>query len=262
MKPNRVTPRVILLGCFLFSLVFFNLRTIIGNASVALTGVVSTQDGHPIANVLVYGSLSKACCPYKSEQTRTDSAGRFIMHDPGAVIHFVGEKFQPKTWIVNYETTEVHIILEPDSNPFVIPPCKPLAKGMRRIVGGFMGLSFDVPKKNLQILGGKPDTDYVRWVIKPRSGTSYLSLWFGAHAMDPDPDDELLLDSLTISERNVENPKGDRIGKDTFGQMKNGDLWRHLWVGPGDGAVYRAAASDTQILDQVVNSACKTPRRD
>jgi hypothetical protein len=62
-------------------------------------------------------------------------------------------------------TSELHIILQPESNPFILPPCKSPAPGVRRIQGGFMGLTFDISKKDFEILGGKPDTDYVRWSI-------------------------------------------------------------------------------------------------
>ncbi len=147
---------------------------------------------------------------------------------------------------------------QPDSSPFILPTCGPRALGARRITGGFQGLTFDIPKKHFEILGGKPDTDYVRWVIKLKSSKSFVSLWFGPYAFSPKPDDDLLRDSVSTSERNIETPDGERVGNDSFGQLRNGDKWRHFYVAIADGAEYRASAADALLLDRVVNSACRT----
>jgi len=129
---------------------------------------------------------------------------------------------------------------------------------MRRVEGGFQGLTFDIPKKDFEILGGNPDTDYVRWVIKLKSRKSFVSLWFGPYAFNPEPNDALLHDSISITQRTIETPSGERVGKDSFGQLRNGDKWRHFFVAIGDGAEYRASAADSSLLDKVVNSACQT----
>ena len=154
-------------------------------------------------------------------------------------------------------TSELHIILRPDSNPFILPLCKSPAPGVRRIEGGFMGLTFDIPKKDFEILGGKRDTDYVRWAIKLKSSKSFASLWFGPYAFNPEPGDDLLHDSVSITQRDIETPDRERVGKDSFGLLSNGDKWRHFYVAIADGAEYRASAADALLLDRVVNSACQ-----
>jgi len=146
---------------------------------------------------------------------------------------------------------------QPDSSPFLLPTCRPPAPGTSRIEGGFQGLTFDILKKNFEILGGKPDTDYVRWSIKLKSSKSIISLWFGPYAFNPEPDNDLLHDSVSITQRNIETPDGERVGKDSFGQLRNGDKWRHFYVAIGNGAKYRASAADAPLLDKVVNSACQ-----
>ncbi|MGB2644858.1 MAG: hypothetical protein WBG02_19840 [Candidatus Acidiferrum sp.] len=119
-------------------------------------------------------------------------------------------------------------------------------------------MTFDIPKKNFEILGGKPDTDYVRWSIKLKSSKSFVSLWFGPYAFNPEPSEDLLHDSVSIAQRNIETPDGERVGKDIFGQLPNGDKWRHFYVTIADGAEYRASADDAPLLDKIVNSACQT----
>jgi hypothetical protein len=247
--------------CFFLPFASFGLSTTFAQPSQTLTGTVTASDGRPLPDVIVYGSLSKTCCPFKREQTKTDSSGRFTLKNPGAVIHFDAEKFEPKTWIVEPDTADVHAVLQPDSNPFNLPACKPPAPGMRRIQGGFMGLTFDIPKRNFEILGGKPDVDYVRWVIKLKSSKSFVSFWFGPYAFPSDPDDDLLLDSVSIMERNVKTSDGKDFGRDSFGQLHNGEKWRHLWIAIADGAEYRASSAEAALLDQVVDSACIIPRR-
>jgi hypothetical protein len=263
MKLSSKAPKLLSLAtCLILLVAWFDLSASFGQSDQILTGTVSTTDGHPIADVRVYGSQSKTCCPFQRQHTQTDASGRFSLSAPGSVVHFGAEKFEPKTWIVQPGSSELQITLQPDSNPFILPKCKHSAPGMRRILGGSMGLTFDIPKKDFEILGGKPDTDYVRWVIKLKSSKSFVSLWFGPYAFNSDPDDDLLLDSSSITERNVKTSEGEDYGRDSFGQLHNGDKWRHLWIAIADGAEYHASSADAALLDQIVNSACQTIRRE
>jgi hypothetical protein len=47
-----------------------------------------------------------------------------------------------------------------------IPACGAPQKGYSLIGWGKHGLFFSVPKRGVEILGGKPDVDYVKFVIK------------------------------------------------------------------------------------------------
>src|ERR1700733_11329586 len=69
-----------------------------------------------------------------------------------------------------------------------IPARVPLKVPMRvqNLVGwGEYGLFFSVPKRGVKIFGGKPDVDYVKFVIKPTNQEATLTLWFGAMAFHP-----------------------------------------------------------------------------
>src|SRR5258708_38245796 len=68
-----------------------------------------------------------------------------------------------------------------------IPQCGKLSPGQRWISWGQYGLKFQCPKRGVKILGGKPDVDYVKFVIRPVQGNAALVLWFGGMAFDPQP---------------------------------------------------------------------------
>src|SRR5256885_17049538 len=68
-----------------------------------------------------------------------------------------------------------------------IPQCAKLSPGHRWISWGQYGLKFQVPKRAVKILGGKPDVDYVKFVIKPVHGDAALVVWFGGMAFDSKP---------------------------------------------------------------------------
>jgi hypothetical protein len=250
--------RLFVFACLLVAIRLVSISSVSGQVMDVLTGMVTTPDGKPIPEVLVYGSESRKCCEFKREQTRTDASGRFTLKDPGAVVHFEVANFQFKMWIVQPNVCELHFILEPETEAatFFVPACKDPASGTRRIPGGKYGVQFDVPKKDLIVSGGKMDVDYRRFLIKPKTGSSYLELWFGPYAFSDDPGDDLLLDSVSFTEKRVSVVSGKGWGNDFTGELGNGEHWRHTYVGPGDGARYKASLADVPLFDKVVNSAC------
>ena len=249
---------LLIFACLLVLFRFVPVSSVSGQAMDVLTGIVTTPEGKPIPEVLIYGSQSKKCCPFKREQTRTDSSGRFALKDPGAVVHFAADKFMFKVWIVRPNVGESHFVLEPETEAatFSVPACKNPAPGVRRIPGGNFGVQFDVPRKDLIISGGKMDVDYRRFLIKPKTGSSYLELWFGPYAFSGDPGDDLLLDSVSFTEKRVSVVDGKAWGNDFTGELHSGEHWRHTYIGPGDGARYKASLADAPLFDKVVNSAC------
>jgi hypothetical protein len=164
-----------------------------------LSGTVTTESGQPLSGVTIYGTSSK-CCPYKREDSKTDKSGNFRIQHPGAVLHFFKDNLQPKTILLRPEESAIQITLLPASNNLNIPVCGKQVAGVKRIGWGEYGLKFDVTERRVRIPGGEPDVDYVRYVIKPKAGKSYLQLWFGAMAMSLEPEDEQFVksDSLFI----------------------------------------------------------------
>jgi hypothetical protein len=113
-----------------------------------------------------------------------------------------------------------------------------------------------VPKDGMKSLGGNPDVDYVRYVIRPNKGASYLNLWFGPYSISTEPDDQQFVESVDFSQRNLASVKGGVIGMDSWGRLSSGLSWRHT-AAFGSGAVYRNADKESAALfDQIINSIC------
>jgi len=238
----------------------FTLPSVLGQAESPLSGTVVTTGGQAVAGATVYGSLSKACCPFKREQTTTDKEGRFRLEHPGAVIHFSAQSFQPQTFVIKPGRLEVRATMPDSIDRLEMPWCKKPEPSFKQIGWGQYGLQFSVPTRATNILGGKPDVDYVRYLVKAKTSKATLELWFGPYAMNMDPDDELIIDSAAFAERNVLNAKREVIGKDSWGHLPDGTAWRQTAVIAEGGARYRnASPENVELFDQVINSICDIP---
>jgi hypothetical protein len=120
-------------------------------------------------------------------------------------------------------------------NAFTVRTCVQPESNQKQIGWGKYGLHFTVPK-DVKILGGKPDVDYVRYIIKPNNGGPFLNLWFGPYSISMD--DQQFLESVDFSQRNLASAKGDVISMDSWGRLSSGLSWRHT-AAFGSGAVYR-----------------------
>jgi Carboxypeptidase regulatory-like domain len=225
-----------------------------------LKGRVVTNAGQPLPAVMVYGSRSKKCCPFKSESTTTNENGEYRLEHPGAVVHFRKPGFQPLTVVVQAGKSTTDITLEPSGSPLVMPVCEKPQSNIRRIGWGKSGLQFNVPEDGTEIVGGKPDVDYVRYGIRRKGSKSYLELWFGPDAMSMDPDDNEFINSTVFQQRNVIRPDGADAGLDNSGRSSDGTHWRQTAVEAEGGAIYKAAVSeDRDFFDRIINSLCELP---
>ena len=140
------------------------------------------------------------------------------------------------------KTSMTQVIPENSADAMVVPICTKPGSQMRRIGWGKFGPQFDVPTREVQVLGGKPDVDYVRYVIKPKTGQGYLELWFGPYAFNSSPEKELLINSVNSQKRDVVNTSGEQMGIDSSGKLQNGEVWRHtsFMIQGMNGARYKA----------------------
>jgi hypothetical protein len=147
---------------------------------------------------------------------------------------------------------------ENSKDSMVVPACRQKGDGLRRVGGGKYGLQFDVPVREVEVLGGKPDVDYVRYVIKAKGSDGYVEFWFGPYAMSSSPEQELLLTSAKVQKRGVVDASGSEVGRDYSGKLKTGELWRHtlIMLGGMDGARYKAGPENAALFDRIINSAC------
>jgi hypothetical protein len=226
----------------------------------AITGVVVTQDGRPIAGVQVWGSAWKQCCPVEYEHMASGQDGTFQLSHSVPIIYFTKDGLQPVT-VVTRRLTNFHVTMQVATNSMILRPCIPATGGQRQIPSGKYGLHFTVVKREVKILGGKPDVDYVKYVIKSKekNSKSWLELWFGPYAMPGEPDEDQFLHSADFSQRNVTFPDGAPIGIDTSGHMSDGTSWRQMGGVLGSGARYIASANEANLFDKIINSACLTP---
>jgi hypothetical protein len=236
------------------------LPSMLGQTESPIRGNVVMVDGKPIADVKVYGSMSKSCCPVKREQTTTDEEGQFRLEHPGAVIHFWKEDLQPQAFVLKGETSDVRITMVAPVDSLVVHACGKTGPKQKQIGGGKYGLQFEVPTHAVKILGGKPDVDYVRYVIKPKSGEAILELWFGPYAINTDPDDDMFINSAKFGQRNIVTPDGGVVGKDSWGELAGGAIWRQTAVVAEGGSVYRSASPQVaDLFNQLVDSICEVP---
>jgi len=227
--------------------------------ALPITGNIVTDDGRPIAGVTVVGSVWKSCCPVQEDSATSDEKGEFRLQHGGAVIHFLKDNFQPETIVVKPGTSKARVTMHPSTNSLRVPICGRPGRGERQIGWGKYGPRFTVPVRAVTIKGGKPDTDYVKYVIRPKKGKSYLELWFGLNTLSSEPDDEQFVNSSDFAQRNLVIADGG-VGMDSWGHLRGGDSWRQTVILERGGAVYeRAPAGAASVFDRIINSICIVP---
>jgi hypothetical protein len=143
-----------------------------------------------------------------------------------------------------------------------LPQCGKLSAGQRWISWGRYGLKFQAPKRGVKILGGKPDVDYVKFLIRPVQGDAVLVLWFGGMAFSPQPKGEQVQHSVTSSQATVIASDGTEIGLDSRGQNPDTTAWRHFGVRT-EGAEYdHAPERDAALFNNIIETACLAPYPD
>ncbi|MGB6974758.1 MAG: hypothetical protein WBD67_08765 [Terracidiphilus sp.] len=144
--------------------------------------------------------------------------------------------------------------------------CREPQRGFERVGWGKYGLQFDVPQRDVRLIRGKADVDYVVDTVKAKRGDDRVEFWFGPYALDSTPDDEQFVESETFATRNVimlpglvRGSEGGVIGADTWGRLRNGKTWRQMAI-VGEGARYRGVSPENGTLfDRIINSACWIP---
>lgn len=230
----------------------------LAQSALPLTGTVVTDDGLPMAGVMVQGRLWKDCCPAQQDSATSNEKGEFRLEHGGLVIHFLKDNLQPETIVLKPGVSKVRVTVHRSTNSLSVPICGRPRRGEKQI-GQKYGPRFTVPVHIVTIKGGKPDTDYVKYVIMPKKGKSYLEFWFGPYALSSEPDDEQFVNSSDFSQRNIA-VAGGGIGMDSWGHLRGGDSWRQTVIVGHGGAVYvRASASEATVFDRIINSICTVP---
>ena len=122
------------------------------------------------------------------------------------------------------QASKSHVVPKKSTESMLVPVCSEPDSHLRRIGWGKFGPQFDVPMQEVEVLGGEPDVDYVRYVIKPKTGDGYLEFWFGPTAMSPDPDKELLENSVGTQKRKTKENTQVQIARENCELEKLGGM--------------------------------------
>jgi hypothetical protein len=230
-----------------------------------VSGVVTNPAGQPLDGVSVFSGTGTR--PYA---TTTGTDGRFQLANSTTVLHAELDGYQPLTLLINPPADDLRIQLRPIalaplSGTILAPSCAPIPpneRDIQRLGAGQLGLQFDVPRKgwDLRDLG---QGDLHEYVLAPRHSRDQLTLWFGASAIRPTPEDHFFLESSSFAQRAVVVAGTDgpprSIGIDSYGTFPDGTLWRHLAT-PGSGATYdHATPHDAALFDMIIASLCVSP---
>lgn len=200
---------------------------------------------------------STQCWPLQQDEATTDSDGGFLLRRPGAVVHLSKPGFRPVSYVVRPDVPSVRIVMPPAEELLDVRSCAQPGSEHKSIGWGKYGLHFSVPKRAVKILGGEPDVDCVRYVTKPKGARSYLELWFGPYAMNPEPDDDQFIESANFVQRDVVR-NNSVVGLDSWGETSTGGSWRQTSVFL-EGARYRNADKDSALLfNKIIDSLCWT----
>lgn len=250
----------------LASLVAFTilcLPTLNAQRKSTLSGRVTSAEGLPIEGAVVSVGALKLSDLKSLDHATTDKDGRFQLAYPGDVIRIRKEGFQPFTLVLDPSSPDITVTLTPEHDSLIAPLCtKSPTRGSRRIGYGPIGATFDIPKKDVEILGGKWDVDYVRYVIRPKRRKGSLEFWFGPYAMSSEPPDEDYLNSLSFEERYLISATGERYGLDVSGIKRDNSRWRRTSIVMTGGALYQnALPEDATLFDRIIDSVCIAPQK-
>ncbi len=224
-----------------------------------IAGTVSLG-GHPIAGVTVSGGIWKNCCPAQRDRAVSDNEGKFRLEHPGRVIHCYKDGLSPQTVVLEDYTKPIYVALRAAEGSLILPTCAKTKKDSRAIGWGKYGLRFSVPTDSTVIAGGKPDVDYVQWIISPQNSSAHLALWFGPYAANLEPEDDRFINSASFTQRTIAIGDDAQVGIDSQGKLREGGEWRHTAVqGQGAATYTNANLKDKVLFDQIIGSICEVP---
>lgn len=246
--------------CLVLTIALIVVPGVSGQADQPFSGIVTDKGGQPIVGVTVFGAIGKTCCPFKRDQATTDGKGAFRLGQPGAVVHFYQEGYGPLTYVVKPGTSEVHVTLNSVQPKLLVPVCGAPVHGQKQIGWGEYGVRFSAPADEVTIKGGKPDVDYVKYLVKPKTGDSWLEFWFGPYALSTEPDDEYFVNSVDFSQKAIQSVQERIYGVDSSGHRADGTTWRWTAILAHGGGRYETKnETDAHLFDRIIDSICFAP---
>ncbi len=66
--------------------------------------------------------------------------------------------------------------------------------------------------------------------------------------------------SERIEDRDIVNTRGQIVGKDRWGYLKDGERWRYVTFSLGDALGYHPSTPEqARLFDEIISSACVSP---
>jgi len=97
------------------------------------------------------------------------------------------------------------------------------------------------------------------YVVAPKDQTANMVIW---------RDDEIFRElksafpvfSERIEDRDIVNTRGQIVGKDRWGYLKDGERWRYVTFSLGDALGYHPRTPEqARLFDEIISSACVSP---
>lgn len=146
----------------------------------------------------------------------------------------------------------------------VVSACRDIAPGLRRVGSknlgqSLLGVQFDVPEGSFTFRSEPQDMPPgMIYAITAKGGNANMEISNGvALTFEKEINSAFPVLSRYVEERDIRSSSGNVIGKDRWGYLKSGEVWRYVRFFAGDAAGYRPVApKEASLLDQVISSAC------
>lgn len=232
-----------------------------------LTGTVKTKDGRPLAGISVYsfddwGMIAPKAGRRFSE--KTDSRGRFRLRNHGQAIFFQHPDFQPLTRVIQYSTSRLDVVVEPDHDAWGVPICTGSVEYQKNKdeyveIKDPFSLALFLPRPREVEFKRATDVDYVRYVFAygPSEHRNTLQGWFGLNAADRSVSARSLIKSMNFNERWAKF--GDLRALDIFGQTTDGKYWHYLCFSTSAIFYEDTSKEAASVFDDMFSKTCYEP---
>lgn len=227
--------------------------------AVPLKGIITSDKGTPLSGVQVlsYAPLKNGPkvigiqTTTRRHEVTTDQNGLFTLPDHGRVVYFRRNDLAPITKILDMSATKADIVMQ-DASPSMwkIPACSSLPDHPKRVGIVFkVLLPENVPFRKRE---GVDSDEYMFGFDAGGNRFEVMVNWGGSTSIEPQ--EELLLESKTISERLWAS--GQTIGHDLRGVKSSGLLWRRVSFRWGAISYQGNSEKSAKIFDKLIDNVC------
>ena len=210
-----------------------------------LKGIVKTQAGEPLADVLIFYGRSMR------DVTQTYNGGAFSVPSQSKVIFFRRLGYRPLTKIIDSAVTKLEIVMaDAQISEIALPACQTDKSSGKRIGRSFRLL---VPEGATSNEGFDVDYGYFSIGMRSSNRRIWLEGVYGPMATVGLPPEEWILNAVEFSERSYKD-KG--LFSDVRGLAKDGKHWRYIGA-IGESIQYSGLTEqEAKYFDAIIDTAC------